>query len=528
MTELCAAIEQHAGAVLLAEESLSGVNRAQLFATLDAQPSWSDIPVVVLTGDGELTGAMSPALVAITTHANALLLERPVRMATLVTTLRSALRARQRQFDVRDHLEERLRSERTVRESESRLRATVLAAPYPMMLHADDGEVLQLSRAWSQLTGYPASDLRTTADWARRAYGDRAESAMAAIASAFDQAAAVDGAALPLGEWWIRTASGEQRLWDFTVVALGRLDDRRRLNVAAAADVTETRRLIESERSAREQAELANKAKSDFLATMSHELRTPLNAIAGYTQLISLGIRGPVTEEQRGDLKRIERSQRHLLSLINDVLNFAKIEAGHVHFDIEPVSMRSVLTELDALILPQLATKKISYVNAATLCDAWALADAEKTGQILLNLLSNAVKFTGAGGSIHIECAVQGGVVLTRVKDTGTGIPRDRLEAIFEPFVQVERGLTSTQEGTGLGLAISRDLARRMGGNLTAESTIGVGSVFSLSLPCAEAPRDPNDQASGAGQAGAGHLPGDGRHAAHGHVANSDQHSPRS
>jgi PAS domain S-box-containing protein len=490
MAKLCEAIRDGIGAVLLAEESLTGPAREELFATLDAQPSWSDVPVVVLTGDGELTGNMSPALVAVTTHANALLLERPVRMATLITTLRSALRARQRQFDVRDYLEQRIESERSVRESESRLRAMVLAAPYPMMLHADEGEVLQLSRAWSELSGFSVEELRSTREWTERAYGETADEVMAAIEASFDAAAVANGAAVPAGEWWIRTASGERRLWDFTVVALGRLPDRRRLNITAAVDVTDTRRLIESERRAREQAELANKAKSDFLATMSHELRTPLNAIAGYTQLIALGLRGPVTDDQLTDLRRIERSQRHLLSLINDVLNFAKIEAGHVQFDIEPIAMRMVLTELDALVAPQIAAKGLRYVNAAASCDAWALADAEKTGQVLLNLLSNAVKFTPSGGAIHVECASEAGVVVTRVRDTGAGIPRERLASIFEPFVQVERGLTSTQEGTGLGLSISRDLARRMGGELTVESRVGTGSVFTLSLPAASPPEE--------------------------------------
>ena len=488
MGELCSAIETGIGAVLLAEESLTIDGRARLLATLGAQPSWSDVPVIVLTGDGELTGAMPPALVAVTARANALLLERPVRMATLITTLKSALRARQRQFDVRDHLEERMRSEQSVRESEARLRATVLAAPYPMMLHADDGEVLQVSRTWSGLAGYPADALRSTTDWARRAAPDRADSFLSSIAEWFDRAEEAGGAAVPVGEWWIQTASGDDRLWDFSVVSLGRLADRRRLNVTAAVDVTEARRLIESERNAREQAEQANKAKSDFLATMSHELRTPLNAIAGYTQLIELGLRGPITEEQRADLRRIERSQRHLLSLINDVLNFAKIEAGHVQFDIEPISMRTVLSELEALVAPQIAAKGIHYTNAAATCGATALADPEKTGQVLLNLLSNAVKFTPRGGSISIDCATEGELVLTRVTDTGVGIPHDRLDAIFEPFVQVERGLTSTQEGTGLGLSISRDLARRMGGDLLVTSAVGAGSTFTLALPRADSP----------------------------------------
>ena len=216
---------------------------------------------------------------------------------------------------------------------------------------------------------------------------------------------------------------------------------------------------------------------------MSHELRTPLIAIGGYAQLLEMGVRGPVTAEQRDDLERIERSQRHLLGLINDVLNFAKLEAGRVQFAIGRVSMHDILLGVEALVLPQLHAKGLRYVDAGECRDIFVHADEEKARQVLINLLSNAVKFTPVGGEIRLACVADGPWVLTSVTDSGLGIPPDRLEAIFEPFVQVDRGLTSRQEGTGLGLTISRDLARHMGGDLTASSTVGSGSSFTLLLP---------------------------------------------
>jgi PAS domain S-box-containing protein len=237
---------------------------------------------------------------------------------------------------------------------------------------------------------------------------------------------------------------------------------------------------------AREEADHANRAKGEFLATMSHELRTPLNAIGGYTQLLEMGVHGSVTPGQVEVLQRVQRSQRNLLSLINDVLNFAKLEAGRVTYDIARVRVRDVLAELEHLVAPQLAEKSHHFE-----CDAGdpaltIMADAEKTQQILLNLLSNAIKFTPEGGSIRVTAMADGEWVRIAVRDTGVGVPADKIEAIFEPFVQLGRRGTTGQEGTGIGLSISRDLARGMAGDLSAASGTGPGSTFELRLPGAK------------------------------------------
>ncbi len=232
-----------------------------------------------------------------------------------------------------------------------------------------------------------------------------------------------------------------------------------------------------------EVAEEANRAKVSFLRAMSHELRTPLNAIGGYAELLELGIRGPLTDAQRQDLGRIVGSQRHLLSLINDILNFAKLEAGRVHFEIRPCSVGEILAGIEALVLPQIELKGQTYTWAAGDQDLALNADSERVRQILLNLLSNAIKFTPQGGRIAVTVTPNAESIGIQVTDTGIGIPADRLSSIFEPFVQVHRTLSEANEGTGLGLAIRRELARAMLGDLTVESEPGHGSTFALELP---------------------------------------------
>ncbi len=279
-----------------------------------------------------------------------------------------------------------------------------------------------------------------------------------------------------------------------TAVRAGALVHARFADVTEAVTArAERERLLAAERSARAEAEAANRAKSEFLAVMSHELRTPLNAIGGYAELMELGIRGPVTAEQRTDLEKIQRAQRHLLGLINGVLNYARMEAGAVHYHLEDVVLDEVLAACEALVAPQLRARGLTLqlrLPARTADDGaaggWPLrvcADREKVQQVVLNLLSNAIKFTEPGGHVTLSSGTTEGAARVVVADSGIGIADDQLARAFEPFVQVDARLTRTRDGTGLGLAISRDLARGMGGDLTAESTPGAGSTFTLTLP---------------------------------------------
>lgn len=255
-----------------------------------------------------------------------------------------------------------------------------------------------------------------------------------------------------------------------------------------AAVAVDNARLFREAGQARVEAEAASLAKTQFLATMSHELRTPLNAIAGYADLMDLGVHGAVTEEQHADLERIRRSQRHLLSLVDDVLNLARIEARRVDYAITDVRMGDVFDTVVSLIQPQATAQGLTLDVPLDDPSVAVRADREKLQQVVINLASNAVKFTDRGGRIALSVEPRGDFVHMHVRDTGRGIPADKLEQIFHPFVQVESGLTRTAQGSGLGLAIARDLARGMGGDVTVESVEGEGSDFTVTLPRAAAP----------------------------------------
>ena len=240
--------------------------------------------------------------------------------------------------------------------------------------------------------------------------------------------------------------------------------------------------LLASERKAREEAEISNRVKSDFLALLSHEFRTPLQAIFGYTELLEREIHGPLNDSQRRDLVRIQQSEQHLLGLVTAILDFAKLESGQpIELSLYPTVVHEILVHMEGMVGPQLEAKELSYEYRCDDHSIVALADAAKVQQIVLNLLANAIKFTAKGGSVTLASALEPDAVAISVSDTGIGIPPDKLDAVFQPFVQI-RSKGAIPNGTGLGLPISRRLANAMGGSLTVTSELGQGSTFTLRL----------------------------------------------
>jgi signal transduction histidine kinase len=248
------------------------------------------------------------------------------------------------------------------------------------------------------------------------------------------------------------------------------------------ASSSERERSRDQLRAARDVARDANRAKAEFLAVMSHELRTPLNAIAGYSELLSLGLSGPLNQKQSDAVVRIRTNQQHLLALIDDVLSFARIEAGNTPFNPESIPVCETLDSLEALLRPDLARQELTYIWNGCDPSLMVRADPIKLRQILLNVLGNAIKFTPSGGRIELSARRSGDRILIRVSDTGIGIPAEKIDRVFDPFFQGQSGTTREYPGVGLGLSISRDFARAMGGDIHVENGPNEGCTVTIDL----------------------------------------------
>jgi protein-histidine pros-kinase len=247
-----------------------------------------------------------------------------------------------------------------------------------------------------------------------------------------------------------------------------------RVFVAIVQDITDRRQVAEARRE--------SEAKSRFLAAMSHELRTPLNSVLGFAQLLAMQEVGALNPKQERYVSVIESSGKHLLALINGILDLARVASGHVTVRPEQLALATLINDAIERMRPMSDNKglRLTVASDATLT-VWA--DHQRLHQVILNLLSNAIKFTPVGGEISVEATALGEMARISVRDTGVGIPAEHLDTIFEEFTQVESGMVRSEEGTGLGLPLSRRLVELMAGTIQVESDVGHGSTFTVTLP---------------------------------------------
>ena len=376
-------------------------------------------------------------------------------------------------------ISDRKQAEARLRDSEQRFRLSIENAPFPIMIHAEDGEVLQINSTWTELTGYTHPDIPTIQAWAQRAYGDRAASIMAnTIVKKYDLTSRWDE-----GEFTITTRDGHQVIWQFSSAPLGSLPDGRRLVISMAVDVTQRKQAAQELLEAKEAAEAATQAKSLFLAQMSHEIRTPMNGVIG---MLSVLQRSQLTSEQRSQISVAQSSAESLLSLINDILDFSKVDAGKLELDIVDFDPRQQLGDFAKAMALKAQEKGLDLViDLRRIEGSLVRGDPGRLRQIFTNLVSNAIKFTDQG-EVTIRCdlrADEAGLVFTgSVSDTGIGIPPEKIDSLFDSFTQVDASTTRQYGGTGLGLAIVKKLCELMGGNICVQSQLGQGSCFEFTV----------------------------------------------
>ncbi|WP_051676852.1 PAS domain-containing hybrid sensor histidine kinase/response regulator [Maridesulfovibrio frigidus] len=375
---------------------------------------------------------------------------------------------------------EKIQGEDALKNSESRFRRAIEQAPFPIMIHADDGHVLSLSRAWTELSGYSLDDIPTVYDWTQKAYGSRTKEIKAYIDTLY-----ITDERRDEGEFVVNCSNGTRKVWYFFSVPLGSLSDERRTVLSMAFDLTIRKDLEGELLQAKEFAESANQAKSEFLANMSHEIRTPLNGVLGMLQLMEMTY---LDEEQTEYVSNAINSTHRLTRLLTDILDISRVEAGRMPISNVTLDLDEILIQLEELFLPLSRQTGVDLITQLDpLIPTPILGDSIRLQQVLNNLVGNAFKFT-EDGNITVDAyplpspSPDKFRVLFSVSDNGHGIPDDKMETLFKPFTQVSSGFARTHEGAGLGLSICKNLVSLMGGSMFMDSEVGVGTTVYFTI----------------------------------------------
>lgn len=502
-TDLCQQLALGAAAILIAEETMA-VNASPILKHLSEQPVWSDLPVLILSAPGAESRQLGYLISAL---GNATVVERPIRVSTLLSMVGSAFRARERQYQVRQHLDSQHRVEQTLRDSDMRLALALRTGRLGVFEIQLKQLTLECSTICRENFGRAFDAVFDYADFWGATHPDDVDLATRAVDAAIKAKSDYDieyrviwpDASI---HWLLVRGSTEvdgegqpQRMVGVT------------LDITERKDLEEQRlSLLEAERSARAAAERSVQMKDEFVATVSHELRTPLNAILGWSRL--LNEREPDAERLSHGLRAIERSARSQTQIIQDLLDMSSILSGKMMLDNKPTDLLAVLTGAIDIALPSAEAKSIKLIANFEPDRAVVIGDETRLQQVFWNLISNAVKFTPEAGTITIELLRTATQFRVTVTDTGAGIDEAFLPNVFDRFRQADASITRKIGGMGLGLAIVKELVDHHGGSVAAHSSgLGKGATFTVLIPVAETPTqsglDSSEQLPGAAAEGA-------------------------
>jgi len=478
---ICEILPHGAGTLVIAEETLNP-DCALLIECIRNQPVWSDLPVIMLSRSGRPESAMLGEILP--QLGNVSVVERPVRMSTLVSLIRSSLRARRRQYQVREHLVQQENAQKTIREAQERFRLLVEnIKDYAIFMVDTEGRVASWNSGAEHMLGYTSNEILgqpAVRFFVSEAAGDMVFTREMKEAQATGRAASTG---------WRARKNGEH-LYVEGVLSAVRDDDGRLLGYAKLMkDVTDKRRieaerehLLLSERAARGEAERSSRMKDEFLATLGHELRTPLNAILGWSQVLRR-LHGASTELAEG-LKVIERNARAQAQIIEDLLDMSSIISGKVRLDMGKVELASVVEAAVNAVRPAAETKGIELKSHFDPSTGPVRGDPNRLQQVFWNLLTNAVKFTPKGGHVSVMLRRVDSQLEVSVADNGEGIDPAFLPYVFERFRQADASTSRRHGGLGLGLSIVKQLVELHGGVINASSSgNGMGSTFTVELP---------------------------------------------
>jgi PAS domain S-box-containing protein len=388
-----------------------------------------------------------------------------------------------------EEINERTKTEEALRESERQFRYSIEEAPVPMMLFADDRKVIKINRTWTEITGYTIKDIPTTSQWEKisEVFIENTKSIMAKTLINLKKRQND-------GEYSIKTRKGEKRIWDFYSAYIGKMQDGRNLFLRVGIDLTVRKRMeklqknIEEQRRKLDEIKKYDRIKTEFFANISHELRTPISVIFSALQIHELKLKQSFTENSSIDMFRYTKIMKQncyrLLRLVNNLIDITKIDAGFFTINETNNNIVNLIEEIIASVDDYIKNKGLSITFDTDVEEKIIGCDPDKIERIILNLLSNAVKFTPSGGRITVNIEDGKEYICIRVKDTGRGIPEDKLSSIFERFVQVDKSLARDHEGSGIGLSLVKELVELHGGTISVNSKEGCGSEFIMHFPC--------------------------------------------